>query len=201
MKKKYRVLLATLLMLIGICFSITAYAAYPPVSEAAPLAAGGWRLKDYTIYSDQERTKKMGGFPDQECEITAITENAVRVTFRDEDDNRKTGWTSLKTFVYNPEYKHQVAYANASLMLYRRPTIKAPYVAVPQFSGGVTVSERGGWVELLFKSGKKYYMGWIKKTTYQSFVRLSMETTTQPLANGTYTVSYTHLTLPTILLV
>lgn len=189
MKKKYWVLLAMFLILTGFGFSMTTLAAYPAVSESAPLGACGWRLRDYTIYSNSELTEKVCILPYQECEITAITGNAVRITYTDEKNNRKTGWISLKTFVYNPEYKHQVAYANASLILYHRPTIKASSVAVPQFSGGVVVSERGGWVELLFKSGKRYHMGWIKKTTYQSFVRLSMETTTQPLANGTYIIS------------
>ncbi len=188
MQKKCRGLTAVLFLLFGICFSMDAAAAYPPISDARPLKAYGWQSKKYTVYTDEKLAEQMCVLSYGECEVVAISKNAAQIRYK-EDNTMKKGWIPLTKLVYNPEYAYQVSYANADLTLYRRPTVKAPYIMIPQFSGGVTVSERGSWTEVLFRSGSAYYLGWIKTSTHQSMVRLSMETTTQPLANGIYTIS------------
>lgn len=183
MRKKHLGLLAAVVLLLGFCFSMTALASYPSISKAKPLKTYGWQARDYKVFSDSTLTEKVEVIPYDECDVISIQGSAAKILY---EDGAKTGWISLGRLVYNPEYQQQISYANATLTLYKRPTVTAEYVTVPQFSGGITVSERGSWMEVLFKAGTGYYMGWVKKTTYQSQIRLSMETTTQPLANGTY---------------
>lgn len=171
-------------MLFGLCCSMTALASYPSISRTKPIKAYGWRSNDYRVFSDSALTEKAAVIPYGECEVISIKDGAAKILYED-----GTGWIDLKRLVYNPEYPHQVSYANAALTLYKRPTVRETYITVPQFSGGITVSEKGSWVEVLFKAGERYYMGWMKKIAYDSLVRLSMETTTQPLADGTYIIS------------
>ncbi len=158
MQKKCRGLIAVLFLLFGICFSMDAAAAYPPISDARPLKAYGWQSKKYTVYTDEKLAEQMCVLSYGECEVVAVSKNAAQIRYK-EDNTMKKGWIPLTKLVYNPEYAHQVSYANADLTLYRRPTVKAPYIMIPQFSGGVTVSERGGWTEVLFRSGSAYYLG------------------------------------------
>lgn len=186
MKKKYWGLWAALMVLLGLCFSMTALASYPAMSRSKPLKAYGWQSRDYKVFSNPSLTEKTEIIAYDECDVISIQGGAARISY---ETGTKTGWIDLKRLVYDPEYPHQVSYANASFTLYKRPTVKEAYVIIPQFSGGITVSERGSWVEVLFKAGERYYLGWVKKTTYDAFVRLSMETTTQPLADGTYIIS------------
>lgn len=188
MKKRLWGILAVFALLLGLCFSMNVLAEYPAVSGSAPLKAYGWQSREYTVFSDQFLTEKIGTVSYQECDIIAIEGNAAQIQYREEQEV-KEGWISLKKLVYNPEYKHQVSFAGAAFPIYKRPTVKAGYVTVPQFSGGVTVSQRGSWMEVIFKVGNQYYMGWMPKSSWQGMVRLSMETTTQVLKNGTYTIS------------
>ena len=186
MKKRYLGIWTALFLLMGLCFSITALASYPAASKSKPIKAYGWQSRDYHIFSSSAMTEKKALIPYDECEIISIENNAAQVSY---ENGKETGWISLKRLIYDPEYEHQISYANTTFTLYKRPTVKAPYVTVPQFSGGITVSERGSWMEVLFKIGKQYYLGWIQKTAYTAFVRLSMETTKQPLADGTYIIA------------
>lgn len=186
MKKRYLGIWTALFLLLGLCFSITALASYPAASRSKPIKAYGWQSRDYHIFSSSALTEKKAIVPYDECKIISIENNAAQVLY---ENGKETGWISLKRLIYDPEYEHQISYANTTFTLYKRPTVKAPYVTVPQFSGGITVSERGSWMEVLFKIGKQYYLGWIQKTAYTAFVRLSMETTKQPLADGTYIIA------------
>ncbi len=189
MSKRKIGFLTGLLMLLFLACSMTTMAAYPTFTEANPMIGYGWRQKEYKVYSTPELTEQVTKLSYRACKITAILDGAAQITYSDKKGTTEKGWVSLKEFIYNPEYPHQPSYANATFQIYKRPTISASYVSVAQFSGGLTVSERGSWVQVLFHTGGKYRLGWMKKTNYQSYVRLSMDTTTQILANGTYTIS------------
>lgn len=186
MKKKYLGVWAAAILLLMLCCSMTALASYPAISSARPVRAYGWQAKEYKVFADPFLTEKVESVAYDECEVISIQGGAAQILY---ENGKKTGWIALKRLVYQPEYQHQISYANAALTLYKRPSVREKYVVIPQFSGGITVSEKGKWMEVLFQAGQRYYLGWIKKTTYDSCVRLSMETTTQPLADGTYILS------------
>ena len=49
------------------------------------------------------------------------------------------------------------------------------------------MGESGSWYQMTFYLNGRYYLGWIPKTDYGK-IRLSMDTTEQLLADGTYTI-------------
>jgi len=187
MKKKIRwgIILGCLLM----CFAGShAYAAWPVVSEEAPMSGSGWKNQEYTVYTSSNLAVVSEKITYRNCSIIKISGNAVYISYK-VSGQQKTGWLPLDTFIYDNSYQHEISYANTDLTLYRRPSTKAATVKVNKHSGGLTVGERGSWKQVLFKKGKKHQLGWIKKSTHTALVRLSADTSTQALRNGNYTLS------------
>lgn len=186
-KKRAGILLAAVCLLVLAC-SFASSAAYPAFSQSKPLIGYGWAKKAYPVYSDSSLQQKADTLSYRVCKVSGISGNAAKVVY-EKGGEVFTGWIPLKTFVYNPDYKHQISFANAPFTIYKRPAVGAPYTKVMLYSGGIAVSEKGSWVEVIFNTGGKYRLGWMKKSSFTSQVRLSMDTTTQNLANGTYTIS------------
>lgn len=186
MKKRYNLLIAAAFLMLTLCFSMTGLAAYPAVSQSKPLHTYGWKTKDYRVFEDQGLMTKKDVVAYEECKVIAIRDKAAQISY---NRGKETGWIALENLVYDPSYRHEISYANADILLYKRPTVRESYITVPQFSGGITVGEKGSWMQVLFMTENSYYMGWIKNTTYDQSVRLSMDTSTQLLADGIYVLS------------
>ena len=188
MDKKRIGLLAAIVFVLTLAFASTVTAAYPNPTAAKPIASYGWKKAEYTVYADSSLTTVTDMLPYQECNLSAISGRAAKVTYK-VGKQTKDGWIDLKRFIYNPDFETQIAYANSIITLYKRPTVKEKYIKIPLYTGGIEISEKGSWVQVLFCVNNQYKLGWMKKTKFVSQVRLSMNTSKQLLANGTYTIS------------
>ena len=188
MKKLYSVAATIAAILFLGLFSLQAAAAYPVVSASSPMVGYGWRLTSYEVFSDEGLKQKVGSLSYRACTVEALDGEAAKISYK-VGQEKKYGWIDLGILIYDTRYQHQITFANAPITLYKRPTVKAKYTKVPMYSGGIAVSEKGSWVQVIFKAGSKYRLGWMKKSNFTGQVRLSMETTTQPLADGVYTIS------------
>lgn len=186
MKKRQGLLISFVFMCLLLTFSFKTAAALPNVTAKAPIYASGWRQGAYQLYSDSGLTKREGSLSYRHCLIVKIQDKAALISYQS-GGAKKQSWVPLSRFIYNPDYQHQIAYANSAVKIRRRPSRKAPAVTVRIHSGGIEVGQRGSWKQVLFKSGNKYHLGWMPKSSFRSAVRLSMDTTTQVLADGVYT--------------
>lgn len=152
------------------------------------MSGSGWKKAAYTVYEDSALTTVAEQISYQNCTITKIAGNAVNISYK-VNGQKKSGWLPLATFIYDVNYAHQIAYANDALTIYRQPKASSKTTKIKLYSGGLVVGEKGNWKQVLFKSGSKYQLGWIKNTSFTAQVRLSMETTTQVLANATYIIT------------
>ena len=80
MKKRFWRILAVFALLLGLCFSMNVLAEYPAVSGSAPLKAYGWQSRDYTVFSDQFLTEKIGTVSYQES-VSGGTESKRGMDF------------------------------------------------------------------------------------------------------------------------
>lgn len=188
MMRRYRGLLAAVILIVSFFFlgGWAEAASYPALSAKTPLKAYGWRSGKYQLYADEALTEKKGKLPYGVCNVVALSQNAAKVRYQDEEDVTRIAYIERSALFYDTKYESKVSYANADLMLYRRPSVATATVEVARFSGGVTVGERGDWIQLVFYSNRCYQMGWLPRTSYNEKVRLSMKTTGQLLADGTY---------------
>jgi len=187
-KKSTFIILLAALCLMAAARSMTALGAFPSVTENKSLFGYPWQKKAISVYEDSSLSGASRKVSWQKCKVIKMSGNAAYIIYKEGEQELK-GWIELKRLVYNTEHTQNVAYANSPLVLYRRPGSTVKHVTIPQYSGGIVVSETEDWVQVIFCVNKQYYLGWIKKNTYTSYVRLSMDTTGQALADGVYTIT------------
>lgn len=187
-RRRYRGLFAVVILIVSFFFlgDWSEAASYPALSAKTPLKAYGWRSGKYQLYTDEALTEKGEKFPYGVCNVVALSQNTAKVCYQDADDVPRIAYIERSVLFYDTDYENKISYANADLMLYRRPSVAKATIEVAQFSGGMTVGEWGDWIQLVFYTNGCYQLGWLPRSSYNEKVRLSMKTTGQLLADGTY---------------
>lgn len=189
---KKRVTCGFLLLFLALCLSFAprVQAAYPAAMSAAhplmgyPLS----RARKTIVYTDAARKKKLTTLTYREFSILKYdkTNQSLYVTCKEGTKTIK-GWVKRNTFFFTQDFKAVQSFANQNLTLYQAKSTSMHYQSIPLYTGGSTVGESGSWYQMTFYLNGHYYLGWIPKTDYGK-IRLSMDTTEQLLADGTYTI-------------
>lgn len=189
---KKRVTCGFLLLFLALCLSFAprVQAAYPAAMSAAhplmgyPLS----RARKTIVYTDAARKKKLTTLTYREFSILKYdkTNQSLYVTCKEGTKTIK-GWVKRNTFFFTQDFKAVQSFANQNLTLYQAKSTSMHYQSIPLYTGGSTVGESGSWYQMTFYLNGRYYLGWIPKTDYGK-IRLSMDTTEQLLADGTYTI-------------
>ena len=185
--KKYGwILVLALFLTMG--FSVGSEAAYPSnFSASHPIVSYPLKkTKKTVLYKDSAMTEKLKSLSYREFTICRVKNKAFYVKCKVAGKTVK-GWVAKTTFLSSKTYQPKQTYVNSSLTLYKGKSSSLYFKTIPQYTGGATVGASGSWYQTMFYVGGKYYLGWVSQNEY-SKVRLSMDTTEQPLANGIYTI-------------
>lgn len=190
MNKRITCTMVLLFLLFAVILPLRAEAAYPALLSASHPITGYplSRKKDVILYKDAKRTKEIIRVGYREFSI--VKYDAVNKSFCvcvTEKGRKVWGWVKRSTFLFSQKFPSAQSFANGNMKLYKGKSTSMFYKNVPLYTGGATIGESGQWYQMLFYMNKRYYLGWVPKSDYKT-VRLSMDTTEQPLANGNYRI-------------
>lgn len=190
MKKGKRVVLGVVCFLFLLCAgSLCASAAeLPDLSLKHCMTVYPWKTGRVTVYETDTLSKKKEVIPYDMCKAVKVSGNAVQISYK-VDGTTKKGWVRKEVFLADPDYEAKNAFVVSGFYMPGTPNSSEGYVYIPAGSSGMAVGEVDGKVQIYFKTGNRYRMGWISAWTYQTCVRGSAITRVQLLARGYYTIS------------
>ena len=190
MKKGKYVVLGVVCFLFLLCAgSLCASAAeLPDLSLKHCMTVYPWKTGRVTVYETDTLSKKKEVIPYDMCKAVKVSGNAVQISYK-VDGTTKKGWARKEVFLADPDYEAKNAFVVSGFYMPGTPNSSEGYVYIPAGSSGMSVGEVDGKVQIYFKTGNRYRMGWISAWTYQTCVRGSAITRVQLLARGYYTIS------------
>lgn len=187
-------------ILFCVCLFLAVLCAAPCVGKAAYGELGnGKKLYGYplkkaalTVYSDEEMTQEQEKLSYREYEILQMSGKAAKVRYTS-DTGKKLGYIPTEKFIYNLSYQRTGAFVarDAGMYLYKKPSAAKSqrYVFAPHRSGGITLGVKGKYVQMMMEKKGRFYLGWVKFTTFRQTIYRSALHTDQILADGTYTLT------------
>ncbi|MDO4554040.1 MAG: RICIN domain-containing protein [Lachnospiraceae bacterium] len=179
-----------LLMSLWMVFSFTAYGKeYTAIEKGKELVAYPLSTGKLAVYEDSDRNTQIDSVSGKNLAVNLkqYTEDSFYGSYK-KDGKTYYGWFREKDFIKDVSYEHKAAMARYKGKVYKRKG-SSSWGNIPAYSAMEIIGKSGSWYQVTYAYGKTYRVGWLKKSTYNSIIRLYDGTEKRVMAEGIYTMS------------
>lgn len=162
---------------------------YPGLEQGMAITAYPLSTGNINVYEDSDRVTQLGKVKGKNLIVTIkkAEEDSFYGTYK-QGSKTCSGWFKEKDFVKNPSYKQITAMARYSAKAYRRKS-GSSFGKIPAYAAVTIIGKSGSWYQVVYKYQSGYRMGWMKKSAYDTVIRIYDGTEKRVMAEGIYYIS------------
>lgn len=175
-KKSSRLLFFTVCALFVACLLVpktanaASKAAMPKTSKSKYISTYSLQSKKTVVYSDKKCTKKQATLgKSAKLSIYSLGDISAKCKYKS-GKKTKTGYIMLESVTTGNYQMDKASKARKKLTVYKRSNLKSKLGKTSKSSKLWTVGKTSKAVQIIYKSGKTYQMGWVSMKNYSRYL-------------------------------